>query len=132
VRLDIGPIPAAGALEWIAQARLLVRAIRSNAPMPFSVPPEVLDQYEQYFREWEVAATCDPFVWSSEVDLAVLRTNTTYWLNLAQYLADHPELQPEGSSEARDFYRNLSAAILAALSAADPEAGVLEERWPQL
>lgn len=132
VRLEIGPFPSAGGREWIAQARLLVRMVRGGAPMPFAVPPEVLDEFEEYFVDWERAASADLFVWSREVDLAILRTLVTYWLNLAQMLADHPENQPPGSAEARVFYRTLSAAILGQLVREDPASAVLEERWPPI
>jgi hypothetical protein len=54
----------------------------------------------------------------------------TYWFNLTQMLADHPEQQPAGSPEAREFYRRLVAAILASLREADPAFAALEERWP--
>jgi hypothetical protein len=132
VRLDIGPIPSEGAQEWIDQARFLVRLLRAGAEMPFAVPPEVLDEFDRYFDDWEVAAKSDPFVWSREVDLVTLRTLMQYWLNLAQMLADHPENQPPGSPEARVFYRSLAAAILAELVASDPDSAPLQERWPHL
>jgi hypothetical protein len=65
VRLDIGPFPSVGGLEWIAQARLLVRVLRKGAPLPFAVPPEVLDEFERSFDEWAAAASdeAQPFVW---------------------------------------------------------------------
>lgn len=132
MRLEIGPLPAAGGREWIDQARLLVGFLRAGAPMPFAVPSEVLDDFERYFGDWERAAETEPFVWSREVDLVALRTLMQYWLNLAQMLADHPEFQPEGSLEARVFYRNLSSAILAALVAEDPDSAPLQERWPYI
>ena len=130
MRLDIGPLPAEGAQEWIDQARFLVRLLRAGAPMPFAVPPEVLDDFETYFVDWEIAAKAEAFVWSRDVDLAALRTLMQYWLNLAQMLADHPENQPPGSIEARVFYRNLVAAILDELVAADPDSAPLKARWP--
>ena len=37
MRLEIGPFPAAGGEDWIAQARKLVRFLRAGAPMPFAV-----------------------------------------------------------------------------------------------
>lgn len=130
--LDIGPLPAAGAHEWIAQARFLVGIVRGGAELPFAVPPEVLDEFERYFDDWERAAAVEPFRWSREVDLTLLRPLLTYWFNLAQMLADHPEFQPPGSLEARVFYRNLSAAILAAVAGEDPAFAVLQERWPAI
>lgn len=132
MRLEIGPLPAAGGQEWIDQARLMVGLLRAGAQMPFAVPPEVLDDFERYFIDWERAAETDPFVWTREVDLVALRTLMQYWLNLAQMLADHPEYQPPGSPEARVFYRNLSGAILAELVAEDPDSAPLQERWPYL
>jgi hypothetical protein len=130
MRLDVGPFPSAGGSEWIAQARFLVEVVRAGAPMPFAVPPEVLDEFDRYFEDWEDAASSEPFVWSREVDLVVLRPLMTYWFNLTQMLADHPEQQPAGSPEAREFYRRLVAAILASLREADPAFAALEERWP--
>jgi hypothetical protein len=131
VRLDIGPIPSDGAQEWIDQARFLVGLLRAGvAELPFAVPPEVLDEFDTYFADWEIAAKADPFSWSREVDLVALRTLMQYWLNLAQMLADRPENQPPGSPEARIFYRTLVAAILAELVAADPDSAPLQERWP--
>ena len=130
MRLEIGPFPSAGGHEWIAQARFLVKILRSGAPLPFAVPPEVLDEFDRYFEDWEDAAATEPFRWSREVDLVLLRPLMTYWFNLAQMLADHPDQQPPGSPEARTFYRTLVAAILAALREADPTFAVLEERGP--
>lgn len=132
MRLEIGPLPAAGGQEWIAQARLLVSFLRAGVSMPFAVPTEVLDDFESYFADWEEVAATEPFVWTREVDLVALRSLMQYWLNLAQMLADHPENQPPGSPEARVFYRNLSAAILAALVAEDPDSAPLQERWPHI
>ena len=132
MRLEIGPFPSVGGLEWIAQARFLVEVVRSGAPMPFAVPPEVLDEFERYFDDWADAAGRESFVWSREVDVALLRPLMTYWLNLAQMLADHPEHQPPGSVEARVFYRNLVAAILERVATEDASFAVLQERWPPL
>lgn len=132
VQLDIGPFPAAGGHEWIAQARMLIGFLRGGVPMPFAVPPEVLDEFERYFEDWDEAAEVEPFVWSREVDLVLLRTLMTYWFNLTQLLVDHPENQPPGSGEARVFYRTLVGAILAQLTREDPASAALEERWPQL
>lgn len=131
MRLDIGPIPSDGAQEWIDQARFLVGLLQAGvAELPFAVPPEVLEEFETYFVDWEIAAKSDAFVWSREVDLVALRTLMQYWLNLAQMLADHPEFQPSGSDEARVFYRRLVAAILDELVRADPDSAPLRERWP--
>ena len=132
MRLAVGPFPAAGGAEWIAQARLLVGFLRRGAPLPFAVPAEVLDEFERYFEDWEGRAEVEPFTWAREVELVLLRPLMTYWFNLSQMLADHPEYQPPGSTEARVFYRNLVAAILADLVAADPESAPLAERWPQV
>ena len=84
-----------------------------------TVPPEVLDEFERCFEDWSLAAEVEPFVWTREVDDVVLRALMTYWFNLAQMLADHPEHQPPGSLEARVFYRTLVAAILAQLADTD-------------
>jgi hypothetical protein len=133
MRLEIGPFPSAGGHEWIAQARQLVQLLRAGAPLPFAVPTEVLTEFEHYFDDWACAAADDgEFVWSRDVDPAVLKALVTYWFNLAQMLVDHPEHQPPGSMEARVFYRNLSGAILAQLAEEDPEFRALAERWPQL
>ena len=79
------------------------------------------------------ASESEPFVWSREIDVVLLRPLLTYWFNLAQMLADHPEHQPPGSIEARVFYRNLVAAILADLVRQAPEEfAALQERWPPL
>ena len=133
MRLEIGPFPSVGGHEWITQARLLTSIVRKGAPLPFAVPPEVLDEFEEMFDDWDRAVEAESFLWSREVDLVLLRPLMTYWFNLAQMLADHPEHQPPGSVEARVFYRNLVAAILAELvrQAAD-EFTVLQERWPPL
>ena len=132
MRLEIGPFPAAGGREWVAQARLLVGFVRAGVPMPFAVPPEVLDEFERYFEDWDEAAAVEPFVWSREIDLGVVHPLMTYWFNLAQMLADHPEHQPAGSIEAREFYRHLVQAILGRLAEADPAFAVLADRWPPL
>lgn len=133
MRIEVGPFPAAGGREWTAQARLLVGLLRKGAPLPFAVPPEVLDEFEEFFVDWDRAAEVEPFVWSRDVDLTLLRPLMTYWFNLAQMLADHPEHQPPGSLEARVFYRNLVAAILAQLAEVAPaDFKALQERWPQI
>ena len=133
MRLDIGPFPSVGGHEWITQARLVTGLVRKGAPLPFAVPPEVLDEFEQFYDDWDEALESDPFVWSRDVALELLRPLMTYWYNLAQMLADHPEHQPPGSIEARVFYRNLVAGVLAELVRQAPEEfTVLQERWPPL
>ena len=133
MRLDIGPFFSAGGHEWITQARFVTGLVRKGAPLPFAVPPEVLDEFEAFYDEWEQALESDPFVWSREVDLVLLRPLMTYWFNLAQMLADHPEYQPKGSMEARAFYRNLVAGVLAEVVRQAPEEfEALQERWPPL
>ena len=133
MRLDIGPFPSAGGHEWITQARLVTSLVRKGAPLPFAVPPEVLDEFEQFYDDWDEALETDPFVWSREVELVLLRPLMTYWFNLAQMLADHPEYQPPGSIEAREFYRNLVDGVLAELVRQAPEEfTVLRDRWPKL
>ncbi len=111
---------------------MLVRLLRGGAQLPFAVPPEVLTEFEDYLDDWDRAAEVEPFVWSQEVDLFIVRGMMTYWFNLAQMLVDRPEYQPPGSVEARVFYRNLSSAILAQLSQADPDFRAMAERWPYL
>lgn len=134
MQLNIGPFPSVGGLEWIAQARLLTKILRKGAVLPFAVPPEVLDEFERYYADWSEAAADEqqPFRWQRDVELGTVRSLLTYWFNLTQMLVDRPEFQPPGSDEARVFYRNLVAAILAAVADVDPEAAVLRDRWPQL
>ena len=111
---------------------MLVGLLKAGAPMPFAVPPEVLDEFERFFEDWDRAADVDPFVWTREVDPVLLKALMTYWFNLSQMLVDHPDNQPPGSTDARVFYRTLVAAILAQLSDEDSDFKVLQERWPQL
>ena len=130
MRIKVGPFPSAGGQEWLQQARAYVVALRRGHSLPFSVPTEVLDVFDRHLDEWAVLARTDPFEWSAEVDVVELRTLMTYWVNLAQYLADHPELQSGGPPEATRFYVDLTNAILGALTAEDEDARVLQERWP--
>jgi len=131
MRLELGPFSSAGGREWVAQARSLVALLRAGPALPFAVPPEVLDVFEWDLDEWDRAAGEEPFVWSTEVEVDVLRTLMRYWVNLAQYLAENPHHRPPGTAEAQAFYRRLSSAILDALVAEDPGSAVLGERWPQ-
>ena len=132
VRLEIGPLPSAGGQAWLDQCRVLVSGLRAHGAGLFVVPPEVLEEFDRYFDDWEQAVATDPFVWSREVDRGALRTLMTYWLNLAQALVDHPEQLAGMAPEGVEFYRRLVSAILEAMVADDPSARTLQERWPQL
>jgi hypothetical protein len=133
MQLHIGPFSAAGGREWLGQAAGFIRNLRAGgAPLPFVVPDEVIREFEGYLAEWTVAAGEDVFEWTGVTDAQALHTLMTYWFNLAQYLVDHPELQPTPSSpSAVEFYRQLVDGIVAALAEDDPKAERFAERWPR-
>lgn len=130
VRLKIGPLSSCAARAWLAYANEALDQV-IGVPLPFAVPAEVVSEFRSYLDAWSTAANGLEFIWSGEVEAARARTLMTYWLNIAQFMADGKiASRPIMTADAEGFYEALVEAILAALAAEEPVARVIDEQWP--
>jgi hypothetical protein len=130
LRLTLGPLPGDAARAWLRYADDALERVRQS-PRPFAMPPEVVAEFRSYLDAWATAATAEVFSWKGEADAARVRTLMTYWLNMAQFMADGViEDRPMMTPPAEDFYEAVVTMILAALGDEEPAAEVIGERWP--
>lgn len=135
MRVTIGPLPSGAATEWLTYANETLDHVR-GAPLPFAVPPEVVEEFRSYLNAWTAtactaAADGVEFVWSGEAEAHRVRVLMTYWLNIARFLADGKlASRPVMTAAIENFYEAVVASILSALAEEEPVARVIEERWP--
>ena len=132
--MTIGPVPSEAARAWLdVVEEYLLRIEPYVATLPFSVPPSVLQSYQEYFRQWRAAATGDVFLWESDEDPAHLRVLIQYGYNLslaAEDLADTIDV-PEQDENGLLFEKVVISSILEALAKeGETFAERLGDTWP--
>jgi hypothetical protein len=83
--------------------------------MPFLLPPEIADRFEDFLLTWqELADECETFESSCEEDVGMTRFLLTYWLNVISLLPGQREAlaMPERPADGDMFFRALGRAIL--------------------
>jgi CheY-like chemotaxis protein len=136
LRVELGPVPSSSVRAWTGNARqVLDGVLRAGPALPVDLPDEVAVAFRAYLDEWEQrAGEVDPFTWSAEVPVDVVRRLVVYLfgvLTLDDETWDRHGL-PWAPPEAAPFYDVLVAAVTEGLAAADAEVGpMLEASWPE-
>jgi hypothetical protein len=120
VTFDIGPLPSTAARAGIEHALVELKHYRHGRnAMPFLLPPEIADRFEDYLLAWqELADEGDTFRLSCEVDVAVTRFLLTYWLNMICLRPSQRDALgiPDRPADGDMFSRALGRAILGAIA----------------
>jgi len=140
MRVQVGPLPSAGAGLWIAYARTVVsRAIVRPDELGVDLTPSAVEAIEDFLDEWDAAAAEGPeFLWETDLDPVRLVELGGAWLEIARALARDAERRgyPMSPPEGEEFYRSLVFGFLGALDAAGgPHAELAEQlrqEWPGL
>lgn len=111
VTFRLGPVPAAMAAAWVANARLLVEAVRVHrGQISIDVHESMLDVLELVLDIWDgCAARSDPFVWSTETDANQVLYLAREWLEIGSLTAD--ELDQIGCVWAPEWTRPFADAL---------------------
>ena len=138
VVVQIGPVAATSATEWLTYAAVVLDRVRASPPEGFHIPPGVLAAIDTYVTTWtEVASRSTTFSWTGREDPAILQAIAHHWFQLAELLTEeslvtaHNELPPVGEP----FYAALVSGLLVALATDDDpehqaEAIALQQSWP--
>jgi hypothetical protein len=135
VQVEVGPLPSASARAWLRYARRVLDEVKTGA---FSVPSDVVVEFERYLDEWDEAAASDTFRWEGQADPAVVEYLLHAWFNLAKAQSrridagEASRRPPEGAP----FYNRLVEALLDALAAEGRAGSAFAEElrtdWPGL
>ena len=138
VVVQIGPVTAVSATEWLTYAAVVLDRVRASPPEGFRIPPGVLAAIDTYVTIWaEVASRSTTFSWTGREDPAILQAITHHWFQLAELLTQeslvtaHYDAPPAGEP----FYAALVSGLLVALAAGhdterQAEAIILQRSWP--
>jgi hypothetical protein len=139
VHLRLGPIPVAGARDWLRYAREVVASV-PDEPGGDGVwlPADAVAGFDIYLTAWEAACDEDPFVWDGEVDRAEVEYLFHAFFRLVTHLAEQAErtgtVRAPPSSDA--FYRTLVTGLLDALDRQGDSTSEFSEHlrafWPGL
>jgi len=119
VLLTVGPVAGAAARSWTEHLLQNLAVVRERQHLlPFRLPKEVADDFEELLAAWRAAAMGkETFVWSTEMDEQQIVRLVRYWANLdALTDAQVRRLGLDWSpAEARPFYAAVAAAVAVAL-----------------
>jgi hypothetical protein len=135
MRVEVGPVDAAAARQWIDHVAVNLAVVRSKPErLPFRLPTEVADAIEALLATWaRVAERGGVFHWVDVLDDDEVRALVRYWTNLDALTDDQVralglDWAPAG---ARPFFNAVAGAVAAALAHAergqDPFAARLVE-----
>ncbi len=136
IEIQVGPVPAAAAAEWIGNTRRIVTALRGDPTVLTEPPPsEVLDLFERFLAIWEeVNRATDVFSWTARAKSSDVHRLVEWWA-LVDGMSDD-QLERLGvdwsSPEGRLFYHALTAAVLRALedqAASQELVAALRRQW---
>jgi len=132
VRFEIGPVPSALALDWLANSRGLVAAVREHQRcVAIDVREDMLDLCDVLLEIWTShARKNDPFQWAQDTDTDQVLYLVRQWLEIGLLTDD--ELAHLGCTWApastRPFGDALVTGVLAVLAAAGDEGERLAAR----
>lgn len=120
VIFEIGPLPSTAARAGIDHALVELKHLRHGRnAMPFLLPPEIADRFEDYLLTWqEMSDDCETFTSSCEEEVSVTRFLLTYWLNMISLGAGQRAAlaMPDRPADADMFFRALGRAVLGAVA----------------
>lgn len=134
--VKIGPVDAAAARAWIANATLVVAAIREHPGLlDQPVAPTVFDSLARFLRVWgEVAGAADEFTWAARANPAEVAALLEGWAAIGR--VPEERLQALGCRrhvpEGRPFFEAVTQAILDAVQRFDSSsalAATLQRQW---
>lgn len=123
VIFELGPLPANAARAGIEHALVELKHLRHGRnAMPFLLPPDIADRFEEYLLTWqEMTDESDVFYSSCEEDVAMTRFLLTYWLNMISLRPGQREALaiPDRPAEGDMFFRALGRGILGTVARHD-------------
>jgi hypothetical protein len=130
VHVEVGPLPSASALAWLAYAKSVL------AERQRSLPVQIVASFVGYLEEWrEAAEKGDVFHWEGKAEPEEVEYLLHAWHKFAT------QRQEEGNAvggpeEGRQFYNAVVVSLLQALRAENAStaelADQLAEFWPGL
>jgi len=138
VLIEIGPVPADSALEYVRLARVQLAALHDDpGDLQATLTPYVLDMFDQWVDEWESGAQADdPFSWRIDLDPEVIEHTFYAFFLVVQKITDtYGDEGPPGDVQMRRPFRlALTRGVLDALEAEGDStaefARHLREYWP--
>ena len=136
VKVEIGPMPSAGARAWISYARSVVAELRDGI-LTGVVPEATVTSIESYLSAWDARCDTATFHWVSDEDREVVTDLVEHWFRVAEALeADAVHRgYPAAPKEGEAFYEALVASLLKALAAEgqalEALADELYRSWPK-
>ena len=134
----VGPVSSGSVTLWVAYARTVLGQATVR-PGEHAVPDELIEGFEAYLDEWELAAAGgSEVVWEHDLDPEHVRYLAHAFHRIAVGLAAEAERRgyPISPPEGDEFYQALVSALLDALER-DSEpmrefAADLRTTWPGL
>ena len=80
IEVVVGPVPWPSARAWLASARRVIAALRTDATPV--VPWDVVDLFERYVGMWEQLPTTRHFHWHYDVPLDDVEAMAVHWIRL--------------------------------------------------
>jgi hypothetical protein len=138
VHVEIGPVPAESALEYVKLAREQLALLGQDpGDLAATLTPFVLEKFEDWVDEWEAAARSgEKFHWSADLDPEVIEHTFYAFFLVVQRINDtYGSEGPPGDIELRKPFRlALTRAVLDALETEGDSfaefARHLREYWP--
>ena len=128
--VKIGPVDAASARAWIANATRVVGAIRDHPELlDRPVAPAVFDSLARFLRVWgDIAGAADEFTWAARANPSEVAALLVGWAAIGR--VPEERLQAIGCSrhvpEGRPFYEAVTRAILDAVQRFDASSALAE------
>jgi hypothetical protein len=137
VAVEVGPLDANAAREWLQHAHWALDEIEAGRLPAAPVPTAVVAIMRDYLRRWTLAAMDgDTFAWSAREDGDVLGLLMRHWLPVSEALAEASRRAgPTISARAGQFSETMAHALLMALAddhlgQGNTNAGALARAWP--
>lgn len=134
-RVQVGPVAAAAALEWIDNTARIVDAVRADPDVAdVDIAPEVFDRFTHYLDTWRaVAQANDEFVWSAEAAPSEVADLLEAWASIDRL--DEAALAQIGmqwsTGQGREFFTILTAGVLGALEKHEATVALADRLRPQ-
>jgi hypothetical protein len=144
MHLELGRQPSANVLAFVDGAERILHEVEHSGgrvgDQVVALPPDVLDSFHTYLRQWRKAAERGPeFQWAEDIETDVLEYLVHALYNLTRAAIDRATKRGyfEIADEGREFYNVLVVALLDGLEVEGTEAATafaeeLRSFWPGL